>query len=72
MVKIEKWFHIYQRFRSEFETFEEFIQRYNKNFQRALKPEEVESPKNTFWYLLPMEEKFRIRVSYLGYENMEN
>jgi hypothetical protein len=26
MVKINKWFHTYWRFNSEFETFDEFVQ----------------------------------------------
>jgi hypothetical protein len=62
MVKIEKWFHTYQRFRSEFKTFEEFIHWYNKNSQRALKPKETESSENAFWYILAVGEKFGIRV----------
>jgi putative transposase len=62
MVKIEKWFHTYQRFRSEFENFEEFIHWYNKNSQRTLKPKEMESSENAFWNILPVGEKFGIKV----------
>ena len=62
MVKIEKWFHTYQRFRSEFENFEEFIHWYNKNSQRTLKPKEMESSENAFWNILAVGEKFGIRV----------
>ena len=72
MVKIEKWFHTYQRFRSEFETLEEFIQWYNKNSQRALKPEETESSENAFRNILPVEENLEYGLSYLGFEDMEN
>ena len=62
MVKIEKWFHTYQRFRSEFETFEEFIHWYNKNSQRALESKETESSENAFLNILSVGEKFGIRV----------
>lgn len=58
--KIEKWFHIYQRFRREFETYEEFVQWYNRRPRGALKLEELESPQKAFWHRLPIEAKFRI------------
>jgi transposase InsO family protein len=34
--KVEKWFHTYKRFRGEFETFEDFIQWYNRRPHGAL------------------------------------
>jgi transposase InsO family protein len=49
-----------KRFRGEFETFEEFIQWYNRRPHRAMKLEELESPEDAFWNRLPMEAKFRI------------
>ncbi|AKB76792.1 Mobile element protein [Methanosarcina horonobensis HB-1 = JCM 15518] len=44
--KIEKWFDTYQRFRGEFESFEEFVQWYNKRPHGTLKLEQLESPQD--------------------------
>ncbi|AAM03804.1 integrase [Methanosarcina acetivorans C2A] len=65
--KIEKWFDTYQRFRGEFESFEEFVQWYNKRPHGALKLEQLESPQEAFWNRLPVEAKFRIGVRLFGW-----
>jgi putative transposase len=64
--KPEKWFDTCRRFRGEFESFEEFIQWYNKRPQGALKLEQLESPQDVFWNRLPIEAKFRIGVRVFG------
>lgn len=64
--KIEKWFDTYQRFRGEFESFEEFVQWYNKRPHGTLKLEQLESPQDAFWNRLPIEAKFRIGVRLFG------
>jgi transposase InsO family protein len=48
------------------ETFEDFIQWYNRRPHGALELEKLESPEDAFWKRLPIEAKFRIGVRLFG------
>jgi len=60
--KIEKWFHTYQRFRSEFDSLEDFIMWYNNRPHGSLNFDELETPEQAFWRRLPEEAKMGIAV----------
>jgi len=48
--KMEKWFHTYDRFRSEFESLEEFLHWYNEvRPHMSLDYKNLETPEQAFW-----------------------
>jgi putative transposase len=66
--KLEKWFDLYERHRKDFNTFEEFVDWYNKRrYHESLDTKRyLQTPEEAFWSRLPEE-------SILGnfYRNLE-
>jgi hypothetical protein len=52
--KIEKWFDLYELYRDEFSTFDEFIHWYNcVRPHGSLDPKGLKTPEEAFWERLP-------------------
>jgi len=52
--KIEKWFDLYELYRGEFSTFDEFIHWYNcVRSHESLDPKGLKTPEEAFWERLP-------------------
>ena len=66
--KLEKWLDLYERHRKDFNTFEEFVDWYNKRrYHESLDAKRyLQTPEEAFWRRLPEE-------SILGnfYKNLE-
>lgn len=63
--KIEKFFHLYDRFRFEFKTLDEFIEWYNNRPHGSLNLRRAETPEQAFQARLPEEYFFSLAVQYL-------
>ena len=54
--KIEKWFDVYEKYRWEFSTFDEFVHWYNCiRPHESLDPNGLKTPEEAFWERLPEE-----------------
>jgi transposase InsO family protein len=57
--KEEKWFHLYEKYRKDFETFEDPVEWYNKvRYHESLDTDYyLQRPEEAFWSRLPEESK---------------
>jgi len=60
--KVEKWYDLYEKYRSEFKTFADFVKWYNAvRFHESLDQKHfLQTPENAFWSRLPVESKLNI------------
>lgn len=60
--KVEKWYDLYEKYRSEFKTFVDFVKWYNTvRFHESLDQKHfLQTPENAFWSRLPVESKLNI------------
>ncbi len=60
--KVEKWYDLYERHRSKFETFTDFVNWYNTiRFHESLDTEHyLQTPWDAFWSRLPLECKLNV------------
>ena len=69
--KIEKFFHLYDRFRFEFKTLDEFIGWYNNRPHGSLNLRRAETPEQAFQARLPEEYFFSLAVKFLKFEEIK-
>ena len=69
--KVEKWFDLYEKFRSEFETFADFVKWYNTiRFHESLDQKRfLQTPENAFWARLPVCSKLNIFLKRMEVES---
>jgi transposase InsO family protein len=60
--KVEKWYDLYEKYRSEFKTFADFVKWYNTvRFHESLDQKNfLQTPENAFWSRLPVESKLNV------------
>ncbi len=58
----EKWYDLYEKYRSEFKTFADFVKWYNTvRFHESLDQKYfLQTPENAFWSRLPVESKLNV------------
>jgi len=64
--KLERWFYEYQRHRTDFASFDEFIEWYNNRPHGSLDFERLETPELAFRRKMPLEVYFRIGHRLFG------
>ena len=66
--KIEKFFHLYDRFRFKFASLDEFIKWYNEERPHgSLNLRHAETPEMAFWRKIPIEYRYSIAIKFLGW-----
>ncbi|MGC8619497.1 MAG: IS481 family transposase, partial [Thermoplasmata archaeon] len=68
--KVEKWFHLYEKYRKDFETFEDLVEWYNKvRYHESLDTDYyLQTPEEAFWSRLPEESKLGNFYRIMGVE----
>ncbi|MGC9176707.1 MAG: DDE-type integrase/transposase/recombinase, partial [Thermoplasmata archaeon] len=68
--KVEKWFHLYEKYRKLFETFEDQVEWYNKvRYHESLDTDYyLQTPVEAFWSRLPEESKLGNFYKIMGVE----
>jgi len=70
--KVEKWFDLYEKFRSEFEMFADFVKWYNTiRFHESLDEKRfLQTPENAFWARLPVCSKLNVFIKRMELNRM--
>jgi putative transposase len=68
--KVEKWFHLYEKYRKDFETFEDLVNWYNRvRYHESLDTDYyLQTPEEAFWSRLPEESKLGNFYKIMGVE----